>query len=414
MARPKKSPVKPDEPTGQGNVCLYTLEVFLLSGPIAEKFAKRNPAVSRTIEIRGNQTLEDLHHAIFDAFGRSDHHMYEFQFGTEPMDPKAPRYVLPGAFETDLGEENPPAGRVDRTRIDSLGLGVGRSFGYWFDFGDDWWHQINVEAIEDKIPTGKFPKVTKRVGKSPSQYLDEDESSGPGCSPWGQVIVAEEEKLKLGKGVAFVKSRLKRLPQSDETWEADFQALPQPMIQAETHYLGMVVGEGGRLLADVTVHGRPSVNDLATLLANAMRRPLDGSARRPNHVRLRGHRQWRESITALAELGVEVSVERKLTGISKAFRALLREMREERRAGAVKPSHEQEKVEVMFPAIATYVRGYGYVEIGDQEGFGFVVRAIGYGGLDFEDDTPETLAEAMAVLEAGLVRWFDEQGVELD
>ena len=59
------------------------------------------------------------------------------------------------------------------------------------------------------------------------------------------------------------------------------------------------------------------------------------------------------------------------------------------------------------------MRGYGYVEIGDQEGFGFVVRAIGYGGLDFEDDTPETLTEAMAVLEAGLNRWFEEQGIEI-
>jgi hypothetical protein len=226
--------------------------------------------------------------------------------------------------------------------------------------------------------------------------------------------VADEEKLKLGKGAAFVKGRLKRLPQGDETWEADFQALPQPMVQTETHYHGMVVGKGGRLLADMTVHGRPSVNDLATLLANAMRRPLDGSASRPNRVRLRGQRQWRELLPALAELDIEVSIERKLPGIGKAFRALLREMREERRAGAVRPSPEQGKVEAMFPATSTYVRGYGYVEIGDQEGFGFVVRAIGYGGLDFEDDTPETLAEAMAILEAGLVRWFDEQGVELD
>ena len=91
------------------------------------------------------------------------------------MDPKAPRYVLPDAFESERGEENPPAGRVDRTTIDSLGLEVGGRFGYWFDFGDDWWHQINVEAIEDKVPSGKFPKVTKRVGKSPPQYAEEDE-----------------------------------------------------------------------------------------------------------------------------------------------------------------------------------------------------------------------------------------------
>src|SRR5690349_4984574 len=129
MARPKKSAVKHHENTGQGDVRLYTLEVFLLSGPIAEKFARKNPVVSRTIQIRGDQTLEELHRAIFDAFGRRENHMYEFQFGKGPMDPKAPRYVLPGAFETDKGEKNPPTGRVDRTSIESLGLEVGRSFG---------------------------------------------------------------------------------------------------------------------------------------------------------------------------------------------------------------------------------------------------------------------------------------------
>jgi hypothetical protein len=36
--------------------------------------------------------------------------------------------------------------------------------------------------------------------------------------------MAEEEKLKLGKGAAFVKSRLRLLPQGDDTWEADFRA----------------------------------------------------------------------------------------------------------------------------------------------------------------------------------------------
>jgi hypothetical protein len=236
-----------------------------------------------------------------------------------------------------------------------------------------------------------------------------------GAGTEGEVTVAEEEKLKLGKGVAFDKSRLKRLPQGDDTWEADFQALPKPNMQNETHYLGMVVGqEDGSLLADLPVHGRPSVNDLATLLANAMKRPLDGDARRPRLVRLRGHHQWRELFSVLKELGVEVSVERRLPGIERAYRDHLRQVRDEQRAGMVKPSHEQAKVETMFPFVARYVRGYGYVEIGDQESFGFVVRAIGYGGLDFEDDRPDTLSEAMAVLEPGLARWFEEQRVELD
>ena len=70
--------------------------------------------------------------------------------------------------------------------------------------------------------------------------------------------------------------------------------------------------------------------------------------------------------------------------------------------------------ESILPAIAKQVTGWADVEIRDQKSFGFVVRALGYGGLDFEDDTPETLAEAMAVLEAGLSKWFEEQGIELD
>ncbi len=226
--------------------------------------------------------------------------------------------------------------------------------------------------------------------------------------------MAGEERLKLGKGVAFVKSRLKRLPEGGDIWEADFQALPRPIMQNTTHYLGMVVTEDGSLLADLPVHGRPSVNDLAMLLANAMKRPLDGNARRPWLVRLRGHHQWRELFPHLEEIGVgvEVSVKRGLPAIEAEYRAYLRRQRDEKKAGMVKPTSAQSKVEATFPAIARYVRGYGYIEIGDQQSFGFVVRAIGYGGMDFEDDIPETLAEAMTILEAGLARWFDEQGVE--
>ena len=225
----------------------------------------------------------------------------------------------------------------------------------------------------------------------------------------------DKEKLKLGKGVGFVKSRLKRLPQGDDTWEADFEALPQPIMQTETHYLGMVVEkEDGWFLAELTVHGRPTVNEVATLLAQTMQRPLTGNARRPKLIRLRGHHQWRELFAVLEELGIGVSVERKPPKINEAYRDYLQDMREEQRAVMTKPTKEQMKVESIFPAIAKYVRGYGYVEIGDQESFGFVVRALGYGGLDFEDDTPETLAEAMAVLEAGLAKWFEEQGIDIN
>jgi hypothetical protein len=95
MARTKKPGAKVGQPVETGSVRLYTLEVFLISGPITEDFASKNPVVSRTIQILGDQTLQDLHEVIFDAFGRWEEHMYEFQCGTGPMDPQGPRYVLP-------------------------------------------------------------------------------------------------------------------------------------------------------------------------------------------------------------------------------------------------------------------------------------------------------------------------------
>ena len=155
---------------------IYTLEVFLIGGPITEKFSKNNRVISRTIEIRGDQTLEDLHNAIFKAFNREDQHMYEFQFGGKgPDDPKAGRYRLASPI---LAEEESKMGDVRKTTIDSLKLKKDEAFGYWFDFGDDWWHQVNVISFEDKTPKGRYPRVTNRVGKSPPQYADFDEEDG--------------------------------------------------------------------------------------------------------------------------------------------------------------------------------------------------------------------------------------------
>jgi hypothetical protein len=159
-----------------GNYRLFTLDVSLVGGPMTESFARNHPLISRTIEIRGDQTLADLHRAIFRAFDREEEHMYEFQIGGKrPMDPKARRYVLPMAM--DPFGEKAPAGDVERTAIESLGLKLRQAFGYWFDFGDDWWHRVEVRAIGEAARRGKLPRVTQRVGASPPQYVDWDEEA---------------------------------------------------------------------------------------------------------------------------------------------------------------------------------------------------------------------------------------------
>jgi hypothetical protein len=227
-------------------------------------------------------------------------------------------------------------------------------------------------------------------------------------------VAREEVKLKLGKGLAFAKARLKRLRQEEETWEADFRALPKPMTQTTTHYLGLVVTKpDGSLLTEARAEGRPTVNDLATLLANAMRRPLTGRAHRPRRLHLRGHPQWRELFPHLEELGIGVSVRQELPKAQDAYQERLRQMQEARRARMVRPTAEQQRVEQLFPVLAQWVQG-GHIEIGDQEGFGFVARALDYGGLAFEDDRPDTLAEALAALEKGVAEWCREQGIDLE
>jgi hypothetical protein len=156
---------------------LYTLDVFIISGPIASDFARRNKVICRTIQIRGDQKLVDLHRAIFAAFDREEDHMYEFQIGGKgPTDPKASRYVLRPSTGGLLSNRK-RAGDVTRTPVGSLGLKKGDAFGYWFDFGEDWWHQINVVAVEGEAPSGRYPKVVKRIGESPPQYVDGDDES---------------------------------------------------------------------------------------------------------------------------------------------------------------------------------------------------------------------------------------------
>jgi hypothetical protein len=154
---------------------LYVLDVFIRSGPITEAFVKKNPVISRTLELKGNHTLADLHDLIFKAFDREEEHLYEFQVGGRgPYDPNARRYGLISSGPEPFLDEDELTGDVSQTTLASLGLAKDDIFGYWFDFGDDWWHQINVIDIIDPAPQGKYPRISKREGKSPPQYPDRD------------------------------------------------------------------------------------------------------------------------------------------------------------------------------------------------------------------------------------------------
>lgn len=157
---------RPAAPAPAPPANLYVLTVFLTSGPVGDEYA--NKVVLRGIEIRGDQPLDDLHRAIFEAFNRSDERPYEFHMGKRPFDPDGAVYGLPDALPP---KQRKKSGRGDArtTTLDDLNLKPNRAFGYWFDFEVGWYHQVQVDRIEQAIPTVPYPRVIKRVGKAPPQ-----------------------------------------------------------------------------------------------------------------------------------------------------------------------------------------------------------------------------------------------------
>ena len=134
----------------------------------------------RRIAVRSNQTLDDLHEAIYEAFDRDDEHLYSFYFSnavgrgrawlTDAVEYTHPYNCEQGGFFGDEKMNN-----AAKTRIGTLKLKPGRKFKYLFDFGDSWWHEITVEQTDGNADEGKYPRIIERKGKSPPQYVYEDE-----------------------------------------------------------------------------------------------------------------------------------------------------------------------------------------------------------------------------------------------
>ncbi len=144
------------EPTKDNPVNIYTFKVSL----------KGSPKVWRKIEIKGSQTLHNLHKAIFEAYERYDEHLYAFFLSNKPWD---------SSSEYGLPDPESSAKNAKRARMDSLGLPVKKRFLYLFDFGDEWWHSIELTSIKQQEPKGKYPRIIESQGEAPLQYADDDE-----------------------------------------------------------------------------------------------------------------------------------------------------------------------------------------------------------------------------------------------
>lgn len=147
---------------------------------VALKDAKR---ISRRIAVRGDQTLDQFHNIIFQAFDRYDPHLYSFYF---PKPGARGRARMRDAVEYThpFVLEDAPFGDRDlhnaaAAKLEELNLETGQTFDYLFDFGDDWLHEIKVEKTDGEVEPGHYPRILEKRGESPPQYPSdpEDEDS---------------------------------------------------------------------------------------------------------------------------------------------------------------------------------------------------------------------------------------------
>lgn len=136
--------------------------------------------VTRTIALRGDQTLDDLHEAIFAAFDRFDAHLYSFYFSKAPSrrsttGPRPKEYTAPQMFDEPDASDDERRFDASATRLDDLRLKPGQKFEYLFDFGDSWWHEGTVEAVNPSVPRARYPQIRASRGISPPQYEAVDE-----------------------------------------------------------------------------------------------------------------------------------------------------------------------------------------------------------------------------------------------
>jgi hypothetical protein len=151
--------------------------IFVFKVALAEK-----KSVWRKIALRGNQTLDDLHEAIFDAFDRYDEHLYSFYFpppGTKRLAMSKvldyAEYGSPNLCEDDGPFSDPDLPNAADATLSSLKLNPKQLFFYLFDFGDEWWHEITVDAIDAPAEKGKYPRIVETHGDSPPQYPGDDD-----------------------------------------------------------------------------------------------------------------------------------------------------------------------------------------------------------------------------------------------
>ncbi|HWX74551.1 MAG TPA: hypothetical protein VNZ05_04545 [Solirubrobacteraceae bacterium] len=136
--------------------------------------------VRRTIAMRREHTLHDLHDALQAAFGWDDEHLYAFWLGGK-------FWAHGGAYVHPLALEDRPVAAWDAAtgaprresaarRLEELDLRLGQRIAYVFDFREEWRVRLTLREVTS-ADGGHYPRVLESIGQAPPQYLDYEEQT---------------------------------------------------------------------------------------------------------------------------------------------------------------------------------------------------------------------------------------------
>jgi hypothetical protein len=119
-----------EPPAGKAAAGSYQLKVVLLGS---------EPPIWRRLQVPANAKLDWLHAVLQVALGWTNSHLHHFLTADG-------RYSDPRLVE-EMGFGEAPDRDETRTTLAEIAPAKGDAFGYEYDFGDSWQHEISVEKI---------------------------------------------------------------------------------------------------------------------------------------------------------------------------------------------------------------------------------------------------------------------------
>ena len=131
------------------------MEVYTLH--ISFPYDENDIPWSKTVEVKEDFSLQQLHKYIQKIVDFDDDHLYEFYVGKKPGN-KA--YLVP-----------------KKTKLNEIYPITGYKLYYLFDFGDSWLFEIKKsrKKVVQEEKNKKYPILVESTGVNPEQYPDYEE-----------------------------------------------------------------------------------------------------------------------------------------------------------------------------------------------------------------------------------------------